>query len=402
MTQVSDYAIVRFELTPAQVKLREDLRAYLEHLMTPELTSELAAAMTTEEGGDRYKQVVRQIGADGWLGIGWPKAYGGRGLGAIEQHIFFEEAMRARAPVPLLALNTVGPALMQFGSDEQKARFLPAILRGEMHMCIGYTEPEAGTDLASLKTRAVRDGDEYVINGQKLFTTQANMADYVWLATRTDPDVPKHKGITIFLVDLSLPGVKISPIETMMARTNATFYDDVRVPVSARVGDEGQGWQLLTTQLNFERSSIVSTGTGYQILDQVVHWAAASRLTDGSRLLDQQWVQVNLARVRAKLDALRLLNYRVAWMVGEDLFAAADASAVKVFGTEFYVEAYRLLLDVVGEKGVLRDGSPGAAIQGALERSCRQALLTTFGGGVNEVQREIIAMAGLGMPRAPR
>jgi alkylation response protein AidB-like acyl-CoA dehydrogenase len=392
---------MRFELTPAQVELRSELRAYLAELMTPELKAELAAEMSTE-GGDRYKEVVRQIGADGWLGIGWPKEFGGRGLGAIEQHIFFEEATRANAPVPLLALNTVGPALMRYGSDQQKEQFLPAILRGEMHLCIGYTEPESGTDLASLKTRAVRDGDEYVINGQKLFTTQAHMANYVWLAARTDPDVPKHKGITIFLVDLSLPGVKVSPIETMVVRTTATFYDDVHVPVTARVGDEGEGWKLLTTQLNFERSSIVSTGTGYETLGQVTRWAAEHRMGDGSRLLDQQWVQVNLARVRAKLDALRILNFRVAWMVENDVFAAADASAVKVFGTEFYIEAYRLMLDVVGETGVLRNGSPGAAIQGRLEQACRFALLTTFGGGVNEVQREIIAMAGLQMPRAPR
>ncbi|MSO78443.1 MAG: acyl-CoA dehydrogenase [Acidimicrobiia bacterium] len=392
---------MQFELTPAQVELRDELRAYLSTLMTPELKAELAVEMTSE-GGDRYKEVVRQLGADGWLGIGWPKEFGGRGLGAIEQHVFFEEATRANAPVPLLALNTIGPALMRYGSDEQKEQFLPAILRGEMHMCIGYTEPESGTDLASLKTRAVRDGDEYVINGQKLFTTQAQMANYVWLAARTDPDVPKHKGITIFLVDLSLPGVKVSPIDTMMVRTNATFYDDVRVPVTARVGDEGEGWKLLTTQLNFERSSIVSTGTGYETLGQVTHWAADHRLSDGSRLLDQQWVQVNLARVRAKLDALRILNFRVAWMVENDLFAAADASAVKVFGTEFYIDAYRLLLDIVGETGVLREGSPGAAMQGRLERACRNALLTTFGGGVNEVQREIVATAGLHMPRAPR
>ena len=390
-----------FELTPAQVELRGELRAYLEQLMTPELKSELALEMR-EEGGRRYKEVVRQIGADGWLGIGWPEEFGGRGLGAIEQHIFFEEATRAEAPVPLLALNTVGPAIIQFGSDEQKEYFLPRILRGEMHMCIGYTEPDSGTDLASLKTRAVRDGDEYVINGQKLFTTQANMADYVWLAARTDPDVPKHKGITIFLVDLSLPGVKVSPIETMVVRTNATFYDDVRIPVTARVGDEGQGWQLLTTQLNFERSSIVSTGTGYETLAQITHWAADQPVDDGSRLLDQQWVQVNLARVRAKLDALRLLNFRVAWMVENDIFAATDASAVKVFGAEFYIEAYDLMLDVVGAGGVLRSGSPGAAVRGRLERAIRMALLTTFGGGVNEVQRDIIAMAGLQMPRAPR
>lgn len=391
---------MHLDYTPDQQALRDELRSYFSLLMTPEVRARVSAAQ--EEGGPAMRELVRQIGADGWLGVGWPEEFGGRGFGPIEQHIFFEEAMTAEVPVPLLALNTVGPAIMQYGSAEQKERLLPAILRGELHIAVGYSEPDAGTDLASLKTRAVRDGEEYVINGQKMWTTQANFADYVWLAARTDPDVPKHKGITLFLVDTSLPGFKVTPVPTLMARTNATFYENVRVPVSARIGEEGQGWQLLTTQLNFERSSIVATGAGYRMLGQVCRWATETRRADGSPVVDQQWVQINLARVRANLDALRLLNWRVAWMVEQDLFAAADASAVKVFGTEFYVEAYRLLLEVVGEAGALQSGSAAAALTGSLQRLARQAVLTTFGGGVNEIQREIIAMAGLRMPRAPR
>ncbi|MEX0664497.1 MAG: acyl-CoA dehydrogenase family protein [Acidimicrobiia bacterium] len=391
---------MQLEYTPQQQALRDELRDYFSQLMTPDVRVRVSA--TQEEGGPAMHDVVRQIGADGWLGVGWPEEYGGRGFGPIEQHIFFEEAMTAEVPVPLLALNTVGPAIMQFGSDEQKVRILPAILRGELHIAVGYSEPDAGTDLASLKTRAERDGDEYVINGQKMWTTQANFADYIWLAARTDPEAPKHKGITLFLVDTSLPGFKVTPVPTLMARTNATFYENVRVPVSARIGEEGQGWQLLTTQLNFERSSIVSTGAGYRLLSEVRQWATETRRSDGSRVLDQQWVQLDLARVRANLDALRLLNWRVAWMVEQELFAAADASAVKVFGTEFHVEAYRLLLGVVGEASALRAGSAGVALAGALEQKARQAVLTTFGGGVNEVQREIVAVAGLRMPRAPR
>ena len=391
---------MRLEYTPEQQALRDELQAYFGQLMTPDVRARVSA--TQEEGGPAMREVVRQIGSDGWLGVGWPEKYGGRGFGPIEQHIFFEEAMTAEVPVPLLALNTVGPAIMQFGSDEQRARILPAILRGELHIAIGYSEADAGTDLASLKTRAERDGDEYVINGQKMWTTQANFADYIWLAARTNPEAPKHKGITLFLVDTTLPGFKVTPVPTLMARTNATFYENVRVPVSARIGEEGQGWQLLTTQLNFERSSIVSTGAGYRLLAETSRWAAETRRSDGSRVLDQQWVQLDLARVRANLDALKLLNWRVAWMVEHEKFAAADASAVKVFGTEFHVEAYRLLLGVVGETGALRAGSTGAALAGALEKRARQAVLTTFGGGVNEVQREIVAMAGLHMPRAPR
>jgi alkylation response protein AidB-like acyl-CoA dehydrogenase len=343
------------------------------------------------------------MGTDGWLGIGWPKEYGGQGRSPVEQFIFFDEATRAGAPVPLVTLNTVGPTLMTFGTEEQKERFLPPILRGEMHFAIGYTEPGAGTDLASLRTRAVRDGDEYVVNGNKVFTTGAHDADFIWLATRTDPDAPKHKGISILLVDTSLPGYKVTPIITVAdGRTNATYFDDVRVPASMLVGGENNGWKMITTQLNHERVALSPPGRIERRSHQVRRWARETRLPDGRRVIDQEWVQVAFARVHAKIEALRLMSLQVVSELEHGEVSPADASSVKVYGSETSVEVYGILLQILGAQGSLQEHSPGALVQGELEKSYRHAIVNTFGGGVNEVQREIIAMAGLKMPRAQR
>ncbi len=390
-----------FALSPDQLQIRQEIRSYFDQLMTAERRDALRSELDGE-GGDVYRETVRQIGRDGWLGVGFQKEYGGRGWGPIEQYLFFEEAMVAEVPLPLLSLNTVGPAIMEYGTAEQKQAVIPAILRGEFHVCIGYSEPDAGTDLASLKTQALRDGDEWVINGQKLFTTQANFADHVWLACRTDPDAPRHQGISIFLVPMSTPGIKVVPLPTLVGRTNATFYDDVRVPASTLVGEVNGGWKLITTQLNFERSSIVSSAGATHVLRSVEDWAGATTQPDGSRVIDEPWVQMTLAQVRVKLNALRMLNWRVAWSIEQKTFNFADASAVKVFGTELYVEAYHLLMEVVGQSGYLLSGPGSELLEGTLDRYSRRAVLTTFGGGVNEIQRDIIAMAGLGMPRSPR
>jgi len=389
---------MHLDYTPEQQALRRELRAYFGRLVTPEYQAELGG---TEGGGRLYHQALRQMGADGWLGIGWPREYGGQGRSPIEQFIFFDEASRAGVLLPTLTINAVAPTLMQLGSEEQRRRFLPAILRGELHFAIGYTEPSAGTDLASLRTRAVRDGDEYVINGSKVFTSQAEYADYIWLAARTDPQAPRHRGISIFMVDTRSPGYKITPIWTMGGvRTNATYYEDVRVPASALVGGENEGWGLITTQLNHERIALVSVGLVDRIFEDVRHWAQDTRLADGRRVIDQAWVQLHLARVYASLEVLKLLNWQQAWSMARGTLNYAEASAVKVFGSEFYVEAYRLLLEVIGQLGYVKGGSPEAVLKGRIERMYRATLILTFGGGTNEVQRDIIAMAGLAMPRS--
>ncbi|MCU1460557.1 MAG: acyl-CoA dehydrogenase [Acidimicrobiales bacterium] len=391
---------MHIDLTDAQRDLQHELRAYFAALMTPERRAVLAGG---EAGGAAFREVVRQMGKDGWLGVGWPKEYGGQGRTPLEQLIFFDEANRASVPIPLVTLNTVGPTLMRFGSDEQKAYFLPRILAGELHLAIGYSEPGAGTDLASLRTRAVRDGDEYVVNGQKVFTTGGHDAEFVWLACRTDPDAKKHEGISILLVDTTTPGFSHSPIWVLGGgHTNATFYDDVRVPANMLVGQENEGWKMITTQLNHERVALSPSGRIAGPLDEVLAWARATVTADGRRVIDQEWVQVNLARIAAKVDALKVFNWRVASALEGGELNPADASAMKVFGTELAVDAYRVMLEVLGQSGYLPAGTPGAILRGRVEQAYRQAPVGTFGGGVNEVQREIVSMAGLGMPRAPR
>ena len=380
---------MHIELAPEQHALREELRTYFESI--PRTHGRTA---WNEPRAPDYRDVGRRLGRDGWLGVGWPVEYGGQGRGPVEQLIFFEEAERARVPMPVIALNTVGPTLMRFGTQVQKDFFLPKILAGEIDFAIGYTEPEAGTDLASLRTRAVRDGDEYVINGSKVFTSGAEECEYIWLATRTDPDVPKHRGISIFIIDASTPGVKVTPITTLAGlQTTATYYEDVRVPAERMVGEENQGWQLITNQLNHERVALATTGWVRKIWEDVVQWAR------DEGMIELPWVQLNLARVDAMVEALKLFNWRVAAGLSSDALSAADASAQKVFGTESYIECYRLMLEVVGSAGYVKRGSAGAVLNGVLEQAYRSAVILTFGGGVNEVQRMIIATAGLGMPR---
>jgi 3-oxocholest-4-en-26-oyl-CoA dehydrogenase alpha subunit len=380
-------------------QLRSELRSYFARLMTPERR---AALQGEGEYGDGtvYQDTVRQMGADGWLTLSWPQEYGGRGGSALDQLIFTDEAAVAGAPVPFLTINTVGPTIMQFGTPEQRAFFLPRIAAGELHFSIGYSEPGAGTDLASLRTRAVRDGDDYVINGQKMWTSLIQYADYVWLACRTDPDAPKHKGLTMFIVPTDAPGFSWTPVRTMSGvTTSATYYSDVRVPASSIVGELNRGWALITNQLNQERVALTSAAPIMTALQEVREWAQHAKLADGRRVIDQEWVQIHLARVHAKVQFLRLKNWQIA---SGSHVGPADASATKVFGTEFATEAYRLLMEVLGANAAVRDGSPGAVLAGRVERMHRSALILTFGGGTNEVQRDIVAAAALGLPISRR
>ncbi len=390
------------DLTPEQEALRTELRTYFGNLMTPERKQSLRGGERTAPN-PAYREVVRQMGADGWLGIGWKKEFGGQEKTPVEQYIFFDEAMAAGAPVPFLTINTVGPTVGHFGNEEQKAFFLPKILAGEMHFSIGYSEPNAGTDLAALQTKAVRDGDEWVVNGQKQFTSLAWDADYVWLAARTDPDAPAHKGITMFLMPTNTPGFKIQPFITMgRAHTTSTFYDDVRIPDSLRVGEVNGGWGLITNQLNHERVGLSPAGGVNQTLDNVVQWAKDTRLADGRRVIDQEWVQIKLATIRAKVEFLRLINWKVAWSITSGELNPADASATKVFGSEFFAESWKHMLEIIGSAGYLTDESPGAVLQAQIEGMYRTCWVQTFGGGTNEIQRDIIAMVGLKMPREKR
>ena len=386
---------MHLEETPEQQALRAELRAYFADI----LTDDVRHALDFEpEGGETFRKVVRRMGSDGWLGIGWPKEYGGQGRPTSDQFIFFNEVQRARAPFPFVTLNTVGPMLIAHGTEQQKKFFLSGILAGEINCAIGYTEPEAGTDLASLRTRAVLDGDEWGINGNKVYTSGADQADYIWLAARTDPDAPKHKGISIIMVPTSTPGFSCTPIVTVGGvSTTASYYDDVRVPRSALVGDLNEGWRLITGQLNHERVGLAAVSAlAFRLWDEVAEWVGAQGLSEVA------WIQQDLARTYALLEAQKLLNWRMTAAVANDTLGPADSSSVKVFGTESTVEIYRRLLGIVGAAGYLAPGSPGEVLHGELERAGRQAQINTFGGGVNEIQREILAMAGLGMKRSAR
>jgi alkylation response protein AidB-like acyl-CoA dehydrogenase len=381
--------------TSDQQALRAELRAYFAEVITDEVRTALDGE---GDGGVVFHSIVRRMGKDGWLGIGWPKEYGGQGRPASDQFIFFNEVQRARAPFPFVTLNTVGPMIMRHGTQAQKDFFLSGILKGEINCAIGYTEPGSGTDLASLRTKAVRDGDEWTIDGNKIFTSGADQADYIWLATRTNPDAPKHKGISIFLVPTSAPGFSCTPIVTVGGvATTASYYDGVRVPHSALVGELNEGWRLITGQLNHERVGLAAVSAlAHRLWAEVAEWALANDLGDVG------WVQADLARSHALLEAQKLLNWRMTAAVANDTLGPADSSAVKVFGTESTIEVYRMLLGIVGSGGYLSPHSPGAVLHGELERAARQAQINTFGGGVNEIQREILAMAGLGMKRSAR
>jgi 3-oxocholest-4-en-26-oyl-CoA dehydrogenase alpha subunit len=390
--------------TPEQERLRQQLREYFAALMTPELRRGLAETGGDYGDGRAYRAIVRQLGRDGWLALGWPAEYGGRDGSMLDQLIFTDEAAIAGVPVPFLTINTVGPTIMRFGTPGQKEQYLPRIAAGEIHFSIGYSEPEAGTDLAALRTRAVRvkgDGEaggEYVINGQKMWTSLIQYADYVWLACRTDPDAPRHKGLSVLIVPVSAEGFSWTPVHTVAGpTTSATYYSDVRVPASAVVGEENRGWPLITNQLNHERVALTSSAPIRTALREVCDWARATKLASGQRVIDQEWVQLNLARVHAKAEFLKLVNWRIAAEADGGLGPAA-ASATKVFGTEFATEAYRLLMEVLGANAHVREGSAGAILSGRIERMQRAALILTFGGGTNEVQRDIVAAAGLGLP----
>lgn len=384
--------------TPRQRRLREELRGYFRDLISPETRAVLPNDPALQ------RQLLRRIGADGLLGLGWPVEYGGQGRGPDEQFVFFDEAYRAGAPVSMVTLNTVGPTLMKYGTEEQKRSFLPRILSGEVVFAIGYSEPEAGTDLASLRTRAVRDGDEWLIDGAKTFTSNAHNADWIWLACRTDPAARKHEGISIILVPTDTPGFSWTPIETVAGlKTTATYYDSVRVPADHLVGEENGGWGLITNQLNHERVALAAIGM--QAEDFYEAALAHARTPDpqtGARPADQPWVRSRLAEAHARLATTRLLNWRLVGDVGAGTLSPGDASGVKFAGTESAVEVYRMCQEIVGEAGLIRAGSPGAFGDGELERMNRAAQINTFGGGASEVQREIVATMRLGMRRGQR
>ncbi len=384
------------ELTPEQRQLQAELRQYFSNL----ISSDEIKAMEKDRHNEAYRAVIKRMGKDGKLGVGWPKEFGGLGFGPIEQSIFVNEAHRADVPLPAVTLQTVGPVLQQFGTDLQKKKFLPSILAGELHFAIGYSEPEAGTDLASLRTSAVRHGDEYIVNGQKMWTTGGHDADYIWLACRTDPEAVKHKGISILIVDTKDPGFSWTPVilSDGAHHTNATYYNDVRVPADMLVGEENAGWRLITTQLNNERVMLGPAGRTAGIYDRLHDWASKPG-GDGVTPIDHQDVKRALGEIYSMWRVNELLNWQVA-AAGEEI-NVADAASTKVFGTESIQYIGRLAEEIVGKYGNPAE-SATAELLDWLDSQTKRNLVITFGGGVNEVMREMIAASGLKVPRVPR
>tara|TARA_R110002110_G_scaffold406421_1_gene626243 strand:- start:38328 stop:39515 length:1188 start_codon:yes stop_codon:yes gene_type:complete len=395
---------MNIQFSEEQLALRDELRAYFARLMTPDLKAECERDMG-EGGGPLWREALRQMGRDGWIGMGWPREQGGRGLSPLEQFIFVEEVMRAGYPFPFLTTESVGPVLAECGNEWIRSELVPKILQGELLISIGYSEPGAGTDLAALKTSAVRDGDDWIINGQKMWTSLAHFCDYTWLAVRTDPNaVKKHKGITLFLVPNSDPGWSCTPVHTLGGvRTNATFYDNIRVSDAHRVGELNGGWKLITGQLNRERLSLINFGPVSELFNQLTLWARSTALPTGGVVMDQPWVRQNLARCRSLIECMKLIVYKQSWAMTTGQLEMADASAAKVYGSEGFIEIYRLLGEIVGQAGLVKAGqSEGNVSAGRIERLYRTASIITFGGGTNEIQRDIISAAGLWMPRAAR
>ncbi|HSW20151.1 MAG TPA: acyl-CoA dehydrogenase family protein [Ramlibacter sp.] len=390
------------DLTPEQHSLRLRVRDYFNALMTPELRGRLRGA----EGGDEYRAVIRQMGRDGWLAVGWPKEHGGQGYAATEQLIFFEEANIAGAPLPFVTISTVGPALMAHGTPAQKARFLPGIAAGETLFAIGYSEQQAGSDLATLKTQARLEGDlqtgRFIVNGQKLWTSGIESADHVWLAVRTSPDLPRHKGISLLIADTAASGLSHTMIETVGNMTAATYYDKVEVPADRLVGELHGGWKLITAQLNHERLGLGSwSDKVFGPFSKVLQWAKAHD-EQGRRAIDQPWVRRSFAECYARMEAMRLINFRIAADLEAGGMDVALASTTKVYGSEGVVEILRRLMDIVGASALVRAGSSAAYLLGELEYEIRASPINTFGGGANEIQRELIAQFGLRLPRPVR
>jgi 3-oxocholest-4-en-26-oyl-CoA dehydrogenase alpha subunit len=386
--------------TCEQRELRARLRGYLADLLTPAVRAELADPATAVTA---FRTCIRRLGTDGWLGLAWPVEYGGRGGSAVDQFILFDEIQRAQAPFPFVTVNTVGPAIMAHGTDAQKQHFLPKILAGAVNVAIGSSELAAGTDLAALTTSAYWDGDEWVVNGAKVYTSGANQADYVWLACRTDAEASRHRGISILAVPTDAAGFAWTPIHTLGGvSTTATYYDAVRVPADALIGPLHGGWDLITMQLNHERVGLAAlSGLTERLVEDVTEWARTTPAHPDAAtvVFDEPWVQLDLARCRALVDATRLMTWRLVDAVGANRLGPAEASCVKVFGTERAIDVYRLLQGVLGASAHLRVGAPGALLAGEVERAARAAQINTFGGGVNEVQRDLVAVHGLGLTR---
>jgi alkylation response protein AidB-like acyl-CoA dehydrogenase len=388
---------MRYDFTPEQLAWRDEVRAFVKDHVTAELLTELRES-GNEGQGPRAREFVLKLRDRGWWGLAWPPEYGGMGRSAIEQWIFVDELEGAGAPMLPLTVTSVAPTIMRVGTEEQKQRWLPRIKNAEVEFALGYSEPEAGTDLAALRTRAVLDGDEWVINGQKMWNTMAHMSNHNWLAVRTEPDAPKHKGISMMIVPMDAPGVTVQGITVWPGlRTNALFLDNVRVPRDYLIGERGMGFYYAAMALNFERLSIGSVAMTRRYFRELVAYARTAE--SDLPLRKDPWVRERLARLAVDIEAARMLGLETAWALDQGRVPAAESSMAKIFVSELAQRVADVGTEILAMKGQLHPDEPHSPLHGRLQWLYRTAPLLAFGGGTNEVQRTIIALMGYGLPR---
>lgn len=384
---------MEFKFSPAEEVFRGEIRAFLRQEL-PE---------RRPEGVDSWKFArgfVKKLADRGWHTLGWPTEWGGHAAGHMKQLVFNEEMAYAEAPSNDLGVDRIGPTIMLYGTDEQKQRFLPPIVRGDAIWCQGFSEPGAGSDLASLQTRAVEDGDSFVVNGSKIWTSLAHFAEWMILLARTDRDAPKHRGISYFLLDMKTPGITIRPLVDMAGRHtfNEVFFEDVRIPRSCLVGELNRGWYVATTTLDFERSGIQRVISGLRMYDQLVEYARGRSATEGASLPAP--LRHRLAELKIEYEVGRLLAYRVAWLQSQGRVPNYEASVAKLFGSELAQRLAGTGMQLLGLEGQLAPGSPHAALLGRVEALYLNSVALTIAAGTSEVNRGIIATRGLGLPRA--
>lgn len=389
---------MRYDFTPAQLAWRDEIRAFIAEHLTAELLAELREAGNEGEGPLAHEFVLK-LRERGYWGIAWPPEYGGLGRSAIDQWIFVDELEGAGAPMLPLTVTSVAPTIMRVGTENQRRAWLPRITAAEVAFAVAYSEPEAGTDMAALRTRAELDGDEWVINGQKMWNTMAHMATHNWVAVRTEPDAPKHKGISMMIVPMDAPGVTVQPVYVWPGlRTNAVFFDDVRVPRDHLIGERGMGFYYAAMALNFERLALGSVAMVRRYFRELV--AVVKDLSlDGQPLREHPWVRERLARLAVDIEAGRMLGLETAWALEQGRVPAAESSMAKIFVTELAQRLADAATEMLGLNGQLHPDEPAAHLHGRLQWLYRTAPLLAFGGGTNEVQRNIVAMLGYGLPR---
>ncbi len=391
---------MEYQFTPEDETFRRDLRGFVKEQLPPDWEGE--GRWPEETNWELTREIRKKMADKGWLTMHWPKEYGGQDASPVRSAIYNEELAYLRAPGrDIFGVRMMGPTLMIHGSEEQKQAHLPPVAHGEIQWCQGYSEPESGSDLASLSTRAVRDGDDYIINGSKIWTTLAHRADWIMLLARTDTEAPKHRGISFILVDMKSPGIQVRPIINMSGghEFNQVIFDDVRVPRRNVVGEENRGWYVAVTLLDFERSGIDYSAMGRRLLDEMREYSAETK-SNGQPLMQLPWVRNLLADRYIECEVARLMAYNVAYMQGQNLVPNKEASMSKVFGSETLQRVTEASLDILGMYGVLGRDDKWAPLKGRIQEHWMISFSHKIAAGTSEVQRNIIAGRGLGLPRS--